>query len=282
MKCLPLVAIALPLGLFLFSCASTQNIPYDLSPEQLIQRAQEASDRNRFNLALQFYQALLDRNPHNLTWVVNAEYEIAFIHYRQRNFGVARAGLYALLERYEAPGGEFLPEKFRVLAHVVLGRIAERENQRFSRGRWTVPAPPVEAAVPVTPPDPPPVEIGIEDALLRAAEDISRHLTAGAQIAVIYMPGGYAEYIASEIEYHLYRQGFTIVDRAELQRISYEQQLALTSEVDGYIAARIGYAAGASVAITSRVVVEGDLHRLNLWAFDTSTAVLIGTAFEEF
>jgi len=175
MKRLPLAAFALPLALLLFSCATTQNISYDYSPEQLIQRAQEASDRNRFNLALQFYQALLDRNPDNLVWVVNAEYEIAFIHYRRRNFGVARAGLYALLERYEEPGGEFLPEKFRVLAHVVLGRIAERENQRFSRGRWTVPDPPTPPVEVVTADPEPvteeaPVGVAIEDPDLDEAE----------------------------------------------------------------------------------------------------------------
>jgi len=276
-----LVAFALP---FLSACASMQNIPYDLSPEELIQRAQEASDRNRFNLALQFYQALLDRNPDNLAWVVNAEYEIAFIHYRQRNFGVARAGLYALLERYEEPGGEFLPEKFRVLAHVVLGRIAERETQRFPRGRWTVPETPVAGPPPVTPP-PDPDGTTIEDALQRAAEDISRHFTAGARVAIVYVSANdidYAEFFTDGIEHLLYWQGFTIIDRSELYRIRDEQQLGLTGEVDDYTAARIGYIAGASVAITGRVVVEGGLRQLNLRALDTSTAVLVGAAFEEF
>ncbi|MCL2191721.1 MAG: hypothetical protein FWB79_07040 [Treponema sp.] len=278
MKRLPLAAFALP---FLLSCATTQNISYDYSPEQLIQRAQEASDRNRFNLALQFYQALLDRNPDNLVWVVNAEYEIAFIHYRQRNFGVARAGLYALLERYEEPGGEFLPEKFRVLAHVVLGRIAERETQRFSRGRWTVPESPAGVPPPaIPPPDPAPARI--EDALQRAAEDVSMLFAEGARVAVLYLPDGYMEFIVYEIEHLLRMQGFATVDRNDLRRIGDEQQLVLTGELDGYTAARIGYAAGASFAITGRVVAEDDLRRLNLWAFDTSTAVLVGTAFEEF
>jgi len=263
-----------------------QNIPYDYSPEQLIQRAQEASDRNRFNLALQFYQALLDRNPDNLVWVVNAEYEIAFIHYRQRNFGVARAGLYALLERYEEPGGEFLPEKFRVLAHVVLGRIAERETQRFSRGRWTVPEPQDQAVAATPVPEIPPAEPArVGDALERAAGDVSRHLPAGSRIAVLYVSAldqADADFVADEIESILHRLGFSTVNRSDLRGIGEELDLVMAGELDGYTSARIGYAAGANVSLTGRIVIEGDLHRLNLWAFDTSTAVLIGTAFEEF
>jgi len=135
MKRLSLALLALPALLFLACATGRLNIPYDLSPEELIQRAQEASDRNRFNHALQIYQALLDRNRHDLAWVVNAEYEIAFIHYRQRNFDQAREGFNTLLARYEAPGGEFLPEKFRVLANVVLARIDEREARGGRRGR---------------------------------------------------------------------------------------------------------------------------------------------------
>jgi len=119
-----MLAAALPLS----ACATgSQNVPDGLSPEELIQRAQEASDRNRFNHALQLYGAVLDRFPGNLEAAIAAEYEIAFIHYRRRNFGEARAGLNAVLGRYDAPDGEFLPEKFSILATIVLERIDERE-----------------------------------------------------------------------------------------------------------------------------------------------------------
>ena len=129
-----MTALALMTVLLLSACATGRlYIPYDLSPEELVQRAQEASDRNRFGQAKQFYEALLERNSHNLVWVVTAEYEIAFINYRQRNLAEAREGLNTLLERYEAPGGAALPEKFRVLAHVVLARIDERESRPV---RW--------------------------------------------------------------------------------------------------------------------------------------------------
>jgi len=110
------------------ACATVAYVPADLTPEELVQRAQEASDRNRPNQALQFYEALLERFPHEPAWVVNAKYEIGFIHERQGNFDEARTWLNAALALYDAPGGGLLPEKFRVLSHIVLARIDEREN----------------------------------------------------------------------------------------------------------------------------------------------------------
>jgi len=116
----------------LFSACATGslNIPQNLSPSELIQRAQEASDRNRYNYALQYYQALLERNPTNIDLVCTAEYEIAFIHYKQKKYGQARAEFNALLERYNADDGEYLPPQFKLLALKVLERIDEKEKPR--------------------------------------------------------------------------------------------------------------------------------------------------------
>jgi len=126
------IILAFAAALCVSACATTRvNIPHDLSPAEIIQRAQEASDRNRYNVALQYYEALLARNMANLALVCTAEYEIAFIHYKQKKFGQARDGFNALLERYEAPGGEMLPQQFRVLAGIVLARIDEHETPRL-------------------------------------------------------------------------------------------------------------------------------------------------------
>ena len=122
--------------LLLSACATGQlNIPLNLSPSELIQRAQEASDKNRYNQALQYYQALLERNPSNIDLVCTAEYEIAFIHYKQKKYGQAKSGFNSLLERYNAPDGEYLPPQFKLLSLKVLERIDEKEKPRafFSR-----------------------------------------------------------------------------------------------------------------------------------------------------
>jgi len=99
-----------------------------MSPAELIQRAQEASDRNRYNVALQYYQALLERNSTNIDLVCTAEYEIAFIYYKQKKYGQAKEGFNSLLERYDAPDGDMLPPQFRRLSTIVLERIREKET----------------------------------------------------------------------------------------------------------------------------------------------------------
>jgi len=131
MKHLPLAVSAILTVLVFSACATRLVISYDLSPEELIQRAQEASDRNRFGQALQFYETLLERFPDSPDLVVNAMYEIGFIHERRRNFDEARIWLNGVLERFDTHYGEALPEKFRVLALLVLDRIEERENRPF-------------------------------------------------------------------------------------------------------------------------------------------------------
>jgi len=125
------ILIAVLASLLFSACASTVAISEDLSPAELIQRAQEASDRNRYNIALQYYQALLERNRDNIDLVITAEYEIAFIHYKQKKYQQSREELEALLEYYNTPDEELLPPQFKRLAVIVLERIAEREKPKF-------------------------------------------------------------------------------------------------------------------------------------------------------
>ena len=125
------VAVFFVVTLLFFSCAtSPTNIPYDLTPMELIQRGQEASERNRFSLAIQYYETLIERFPFNIDFICAAEYEIAFIHYKQRDFDLARIKFNHLLERYYAPGGEQLPPQFMILSNIVLERIDEHESRR--------------------------------------------------------------------------------------------------------------------------------------------------------
>jgi len=120
-----------------FACETTLNIAEDLSPAELIQRAQEASDRNSYNTALQYYQALRDRNYNIIDLVITAEYEIAFIHYKQRKFEQAREELNAVLRyynTYNASDEQLLPQHFKRLAQIVLKSIDEKESRGpFSR-----------------------------------------------------------------------------------------------------------------------------------------------------
>ena len=129
MKNLRFITLIVAVALCLAACATgTANIPQDLTPAELIQRAQEASDRNRYNHALQYYEALLERNSTNIDLVCTAEYEIAFIYYKQKKYSQAKDGFNNLLERYEGPNGNLLPPQFKRLATIVLDRISEKEK----------------------------------------------------------------------------------------------------------------------------------------------------------
>jgi tetratricopeptide (TPR) repeat protein len=117
--------------LFASSCATRPvNVPPEASPEKIIQWAQEASDRNRYNTALRYYEILLERNLTNTDLVCAAEYEIAFIHYKQKKYDQARAEFNALLERYDTPDAELLPQEYKILALIVLENIKAKEEKR--------------------------------------------------------------------------------------------------------------------------------------------------------
>ncbi|MDR3247506.1 MAG: hypothetical protein LBT39_01855 [Treponema sp.] len=122
--------------LVMAACATgPQNIPEEITAEELVQRAQEASDRNRYNTALQYYQTLLERNPTDIDWICTAEYEIAFIHYKQKKYGEAREELESLLLRYETPDAELLPQQFKRLSYIVLENIDEKEPGRSTAAK---------------------------------------------------------------------------------------------------------------------------------------------------
>ena len=127
--------IALVTILLLSACATNVNVRDDMSPAEIIQRAQEALDRNRFNVAIQYYQALLDSNRNNIDLIITAEYHIAFIHYKQGRLVQAREELNAVLARYNTPDEELLPQHFKRLSQIVLETINEREKQRRPSSR---------------------------------------------------------------------------------------------------------------------------------------------------
>ena len=110
-------------------------VPENLTTAELIQRGQEASDRNRYSVSLQYYEAVIERYPFDIEKVIAAEYEIAFIHYKQKQYSRSKTEFYALLERYNVPDEELLPAQFKILSNIVLAKIDEAENILDS-GRW--------------------------------------------------------------------------------------------------------------------------------------------------
>lgn len=115
----------LPVLLGITACQSAPEfIPEDLQPREYFQLAQEAVvERQDYDTALFYYQTFLKRFPDNIQRTVEAEYEIAFIRYKQNDpsAGVLFADL---LARYEAEGAELLPGWPRVLAEKLSEKIS--------------------------------------------------------------------------------------------------------------------------------------------------------------
>ncbi|MDR1905192.1 MAG: hypothetical protein LBQ88_23285 [Treponema sp.] len=110
------------------ACTSTVSIADTISPAELIQKGQEASDRNKYKQSLQYYQAIIDRYPSYVDEVCEAEYTIAFIHYKQKKYELAKTEFNALLSRYEGADVELLPLQFKKLSEIVLAKIAAKEK----------------------------------------------------------------------------------------------------------------------------------------------------------
>ncbi|MCL2719742.1 MAG: outer membrane protein assembly factor BamD [Treponema sp.] len=122
--------LLLPVLLLLFiSCKTTVVINDDTSSAELIQRAQEALDRNNYKAAIQYYQALHDRHRNSIDLVITAEYHIAHIHYKQRNYTLAREGFNDVLAYYNTPDEVLLPQHFKILSQIVLESIDEKESR---------------------------------------------------------------------------------------------------------------------------------------------------------
>jgi len=111
-------------SLVISGCASAPtSIPDGLSPAELVQKGQDASDRNKYEQAVSYYQAILDRYPQDISAVCGAEYEIAFIRYKQKKYDESKAGFRALLARYEGTDAALLPAQYKILSEKVLGKM---------------------------------------------------------------------------------------------------------------------------------------------------------------
>jgi len=124
---------------------------------------------------------------------------------------------------------------------------------------------------------------GVEGALERAVNDVSKDFNNNARIAIVQISApdrSTRDYIIGELEYILQQQGYYMVDRAQLDKIFDEQRFGATSDVDDNTAARMGKISGASIVITGRIDGEGNLRRLRLRALNTETARVVGVASE--
>lgn len=114
--------------LFFTGCKSVPN-PENLPPEmtiiELSQKGQESLDSNNYKAAKVYYQVIIDRYGTDAGALTAAEFEIAHILLKQKEFQKSKTMLETIVSRYESTGGASLPPEYLVLARNDLERIAK-------------------------------------------------------------------------------------------------------------------------------------------------------------
>jgi tetratricopeptide (TPR) repeat protein len=124
------VGLALLVAMVFLACQSTpEEIPEDLSKAQMFQRAQEEVDRGNYDQALRYYREFIRRNPDDPGSIMEAEYEIAYIAYKQEEYDVAQERFETMLAQYEADEAGTLPEWPQVLAIKLIDQIEEKRAE---------------------------------------------------------------------------------------------------------------------------------------------------------
>lgn len=109
---------------FATGCATgPEVIPEDASVAELIQYAQTSIDDGKPGKAKEYLYTVLERYPDDMEAVCCAEYELAHIEVKAKNWKKAEELLTNLLDRYEADTEETLPRAYRILAENDLKKI---------------------------------------------------------------------------------------------------------------------------------------------------------------
>ena len=139
MRKIPTLLVAASVALVLFSsCASKPVvIPDDITAAELIQRAQESSDKEDWENAILYYETARDRFGSDPSVLVACEYETAFIHYKQGKLQLAEQEFTALIEKYESAEGAALPPSYLILTRKVLPKVQEKLKSDLKKDEQT-------------------------------------------------------------------------------------------------------------------------------------------------
>ena len=121
-----LTAIILAI-LIITSCTSTpEEIDETLNPAELFQLAQKASNSKDYETALRYYEVFVKYHSEDIQRLVEAEYEIAFIAFKQGDMDRAKLLFTELLDRYSGEGASVLPGWPMILSRKILKEIEDQ------------------------------------------------------------------------------------------------------------------------------------------------------------
>lgn len=112
------------------SCATlSREIPSDITAGELFQKGQDAyNEYDDLETAVYFYEEYLSRFPDDMQKVVEVEYEIAFIYYKEKQYDEAETRLLKLIDRYSDESAQLLPVWPLTLAEQLVLKINEIRN----------------------------------------------------------------------------------------------------------------------------------------------------------
>lgn len=121
-----LAAVALS-AVMTLSCTSNKPISEDLTAKELIQRGQEAFEKGKNKLSLQYFNAVVDRYGSDPALYTEARYEIGHLYMRNKDYENAVLILEELTTLYvNSPVGTF-PPAYDKLAKLELAKIPEEK-----------------------------------------------------------------------------------------------------------------------------------------------------------
>ena len=125
----PLLLLTALLTLSALAACKTTSVVIapDLSPADLFQKAQEATDAGKYELALRYYKTFQERYPDELERNLWARYEIALLRHKQGDDQAAVQLLDDLLALYSGEEAKDLPPGPRILAEKIKAKITSVE-----------------------------------------------------------------------------------------------------------------------------------------------------------
>lgn len=113
----------------MFSCKSKlEEFDPSLDEKILSQRGIEAIDEDDYELALLYFEAIIDNPPHDTDANLWAEYEIANLYYKMEEYFTSLDLLDQLILKYDNPEAGTYPEAPLVLANIIKEKILVNED----------------------------------------------------------------------------------------------------------------------------------------------------------
>lgn len=114
-------------SLFFSSCVSSKKPVDELTAKQLIQEGQNAFDKRKFKLAIQYYETAIERfGSEDAQVFVESKYEIGHIYMRQKKYDKAKTTFEELFAIYSKFVSGQLPGAYLKLSQLEMEKIPEK------------------------------------------------------------------------------------------------------------------------------------------------------------